>query len=542
MKKIGLILILGIIAFAPLSAQDYEGAVTFQSNRICEEGNNLVVEIVMNIHSSAVTKCQSMRLTPELSDGTNSVVMPYVEIQGKRRGQLNDRWETLRSKKYTYPEPYTTLRVNEKRGDITDETIDYSVAVPREAWMDGARLVVHQEIIGCYNEFRLFTFAMSGNVIPQPQAVQTGYVPSFEVVVMEPAPEVKHRSRQGQAYLDFPEAAGHDGGSGGGIVQDRDGFVHGYASSERYHDHRQGQAFLDFPVNKTVIYPDFRRNPEELTRIDDILNEIRNNPGVQIHDLYIHGYASPEGSYSNNDRLARERSYALKNYIQSRYNLPSNMFRVNYTAEDWNGLRDLVTRGDMPCQNQVVGIIDGNPSPDARKAQLQRLGGGSVWRMMLAEMFPGLRRVEYQVNYIIKDFTVEEAVSIIKEKGKEELLGHREMYLGARSFGKGTPQYEEIMIDRVLSFFPDDPIALSNAAALLIVRGDTETALQHLLRAGDFPAALNNLGALYLKLGELDEAESLLRRAAAGGISQAQYNLEQVRLKREDNAKNKGIK
>ncbi len=562
MKKIGLILILGIIALAPLSAQDYKGMVSFQSSELREEGGSLVADLAIHIHSGAIAKCESMRLTPELTDGRNRLALPYVEIQGKYRGRLNDRWETLRSKRVTYTEPYATVRVNEKHGEITDELVSYRIDVPYERWMDNARLVVHQEIIGCYNEFRLFTFAVESSVSHGAETVVTEsyapYMPMVEVVMVEPVPETKLRTKQGEAYLDFPDdqaltqqdSRHYPGGqdaAGGNIfydrrttsrsvqMQDQDPYGYGYASSATKHRSRQGEAYLDFPVNQTTIYPNFRRNPEELAKIEDIFNDIRNSTGVQIEDLYIHGYASPEGGYENNDRLARGRAFALKSYMQRRFGLSEKIFRVDYTPEDWGGLRSLVAGSDVAYRNQIIDIIDRSGSLDARKNQLKSLGGGSVWRMMLGEMFPPLRRVEYRINYSVRDFTTEEVVSIIGKQ--DELLSHRELYLGARSFGKGTPQYEEIIIDRVLRFFPDDPDALSNAAALLIARGDTATALSYLQRAGNSPAAQNNLGALYLQMGELDKAEPLLRSAAAAGIQQAQFNLEQLRLKREDNAR-----
>ena len=489
MKKIGLILILGLMLAAPMSAQEYRGVVSFQGNQLREVGDSLVVDLGIYIRSGAVAECQSMRLTPELADGLNSLEMPYIEIQGKHRGRLGDRWESLRSKKFAYEEPYTAIRLNEKRGVTTDTLISYRMTAPYETWMDEAQLVVHQEVIGCYHEFRLFTFAMNSKVALEPREP---YTPTFEVAFIEPAPETKRRSRQ-------------------------------------------GQAFLDFPVNQSVIQPNYRRNPEELAKIEEAFYDVKNNTDVNIQGLYVHGYASPEGRYNSNDRLARERSYALKDLMKRRFSLPEQMFRVDYTAEDWDGLTALVMDSDIAYKEQIIGTIETTVEPDARESKLTRLGGGAPWRTMLRDMFPGLRRVEYQIDYSVRDFTVEEIVAIIGKK--DDLLSHREFYLGARSFGKGTPQYEEIIIDRVLRFFPDDPVALNNAAAVLIERGEAGTARRYLERAGESPAAWNNLGALCLQAGDLDQAEALFKRAAAAGVREAQGNLEQVNLKRGDNVK-----
>lgn len=491
MKRTILILILGFLAFAPLSAQEYRGVVSFQGNRLREEAGNLIVDLGVHIGSGAVAECQSMRLTPELTTGEQALEMPYIEIQGKRRGRLNDRWEALRSKKQTYREPYCTVRVSpdSKHGAGTDTLVGYRMAIPYEAWMDDARLVVHQEIIGCHNEFQLLTFAMDSRVALESREP---YVPTFETVLIEPAAEVKRRSRQ-------------------------------------------GQAFLDFPVNQSVINPGYRRNPEELAKIDEAIFDIQNNSDAQIQGLYIHGSASPEGGYANNDRLARDRSFALRNCMMDRLGLSGRMFVVDYTAEDWDGLKALVLDSNIAYRDEIVDIIENTSDPERREARLIRLGGGVPWRTMLRDMFPALRCVQYQIDYSVRDFTMDEVVTIIGRR--DDLLSHRELFMGALTYGKDTPQYDEIFIDRIIRNFPDDPAALNNAAAVLIERGESVTARRYLDRAGENPATWNNRGILYMQAGDLDSAEALFDRAAAGGVEQAVSNLEQLRLKREDNIK-----
>ncbi|MBR1449822.1 MAG: DUF3575 domain-containing protein [Prevotella sp.] len=78
-----------------------------------------------------------------------------------------------------------------------------------------------------------------------------------------------------------------------------------------------GQAFLDFVVNKTDIRRDYRGNATELAKVDRTIDEVRLDPNVSIRHISIHGYASPEGSFQNNVRLAEGRAQAFKDYIQT---------------------------------------------------------------------------------------------------------------------------------------------------------------------------------------------------------------------------------
>ena len=90
-------------------------------------------------------------------------------------------------------------------------------------------------------------------------------------------------------------------------------------------------------MNRTEIDPQYRKNPEELVKIIRTIDLVKNDTNVLISNIDIHGFASPEGSYANNVRLAKERSNALKDYVRVLHRLPDNLFRVEFTAEDWDG-------------------------------------------------------------------------------------------------------------------------------------------------------------------------------------------------------------
>ena len=77
-----------------------------------------------------------------------------------------------------------------------------------------------------------------------------------------------------------------------------------------------GSAYLDFPVNQTTIQPDYRNNPSELAKIRRSIEAVRGNQFASITALTIKGYASPEGSYASNARLAEGRAKALLDYVK----------------------------------------------------------------------------------------------------------------------------------------------------------------------------------------------------------------------------------
>lgn len=65
-----------------------------------------------------------------------------------------------------------------------------------------------------------------------------------------------------------------------------------------------GSSFVDFAVSSTDINPDYRNNRAELAKIGHTLAAVRSNRFATITGVSVIGYASPEGAYELNARLA----------------------------------------------------------------------------------------------------------------------------------------------------------------------------------------------------------------------------------------------
>ena len=135
----------------------------------------------------------------------------------------------------------------------------------------------------------------------------------------------------------------------------------------------QGRAYLDFPVNKTTIYPDYRRNPEELQEIKRTIDVVKNDANVHITQIDIDGYASPEGGYKNNARLAQGRAEALKDYVMGQYEFSGDIFKVTSTPEDWAGLKKYVEENNIENKDEILEIIAGvnGSNEDAQEAKIK---------------------------------------------------------------------------------------------------------------------------------------------------------------------------
>jgi hypothetical protein len=264
----------------------------------------------------------------------------------------------------------------------------------------------------------------------------------------------------------------------------------------------QGHAFLDFPVNETVIYPDYRKNPEELARIHKSVDSALFDKTVVVTRITLHGYASPESPYSNNTRLAKGRTEALKNYLMRNYHFDASVFNNLYTPEEvkgyfWYDNKNFVETPEVPDyvlehRDELLRIIGKSMDPDAKEELMKKVGDGEPYRWLLEYVYPGLRHTDYIIEYKIRSFSVEKGRRLIYSH--PEGLSLEEMYKVAKSYEEGSENWLDALLIAVQRY-PDDRTANLNAACGCVMTSRLNDAKKFLKKAGNSSQAryVNNV-------------------------------------------------
>ena len=282
-----------------------------------------------------------------------------------------------------------------------------------------------------------------------------------------------------------------------------------------------GRAFLDFVVNKTDIRPTYRGNAAELAKVLQTIDVVRRDTFTTITHISIHGYASPESPYQHNAYLAQARAEAFAAYVQGLISLPKNLFTIQSTPEDWEGLSAALMDNGKWITDYVRAIVASDDDPDAKERQLKKMYPRE-WRWMLDSIFPALRHSDYEVFYTIRPFTVEEAARVIREKPQH--LSLNEMFLVANTYEPGSQDYNDVF-ETAVRMYPNDATANLNAAVIALEKNDLAAAKRYLEKAGDSPEAQNARAVIAIRENRLDDAEQLLRQCT---IPQAQHNLREL--------------
>lgn len=268
-----------------------------------------------------------------------------------------------------------------------------------------------------------------------------------------------------------------------------------------------GRAFLDFPVNETIIYPKYRRNPQELRRICNTISHALFDKSIQVTSISLHGYASPESPYSNNTRLATGRTTALMQFLRNKYKVSESLFHNQFTPEDWMNLRGFIAtegrrrvKGDIWYENasiletpeapacvrnnrdELLRVIDLDMNPDEKELLLKRVAGGEPYKWLLKNVYPGLRHTDYIVEYVVRSYPVKESKRIIYTH--PEALSVEEMYRVAKSYDEGSDGWFDALTIAA-NQYPEDKTANLNAACACVKLKRLTDAKRYLKGAGD---------------------------------------------------------
>ena len=160
---------------------------------------------------------------------------------------------------------------------------------------------------------------------------------------------------------------------------------------------------LYFRFDKAVVDKGCMDNARTLRHLEEVLSD--RSLTERIDSINILSFASPDGDRNYNERLARQRSTAVKGYLVWKYpHLDQYRIHPRPQGENWQGLRRLISDDkNLPNREEVLQIIDRNPDSNRCKALLRKLDGGRSYRYIQEKMLRYLRNAALCMVWIKPD-------------------------------------------------------------------------------------------------------------------------------------------
>ncbi|MCD7930141.1 MAG: hypothetical protein LUH15_01515 [Tannerellaceae bacterium] len=248
----------------------------------------------------------------------------------------------------------------------------------------------------------------------------------------------------------------------------------------------------------------------------------------------ISAYASPDGGVKLNTGLAERREKNTSNYVsrelkKQKVDVPVD---ANYTAQDWEGFRELVSKSNIQDKDLVLRVLSMYNDPEQREREIKNIS--SVFKVLADEILPQLRRSRLTANIEIIGKSDEE-ISALAKSNPAEL--NEEEILYAATLVKDCKEKEAIYV-KATELYPRSYRAWNNVGVMRYKAGDLAKAEEMFNKANSVQnnaEANMNLGLIALTKGDKAKAQQQFDNAA--GVNELSEALGVLYLQQGDYAK-----
>ena len=252
----------------------------------------------------------------------------------------------------------------------------------------------------------------------------------------------------------------------------------------------------------------------------------QDHEGLSLQNVEVSAYASPDGGFALNEKLANQRQQNAQGYVKQQLKqakLEGNI-ETSYTAQDWDGFQQLVAASNIQDKDVILRVLSMYKDPEEREQQIKNMSAG--FRELADGILPELRRARLTINYDVVGRDDQQIKEQLEKDAKE--LSVEEMLYAATLTDKLVEK--ERIYKQTTHIYPSDVRAFNNLATLAWQKGDYEDAQQWLTKArsvdGNCPEVQANLGLLALQKGDIEAAENFIGKAAgAYNVAEALGNL-----------------
>ncbi|MDR1723572.1 MAG: hypothetical protein LBR84_06520 [Tannerella sp.] len=253
-------------------------------------------------------------------------------------------------------------------------------------------------------------------------------------------------------------------------------------------------------------------NKEEVKDWQNLVENANEAPNQNV-SVEISAYASPDGGLSLNEALAEKREtntskYLAKELKKRKIDVPVD---AHYTAEDWDGFRDLVTKSNLQDKDLVLRVLSMYKDPEEREREIKNIS--TVFKSLADEILPQLRRSRLIANIEIIGKSDEEIASLAKSNAGA--LNIEELLYAATLTNSDAEK--ETIYTKASQLFPNDYRTWNDIGVQRFIAGDYEKAAELFAKANAVKKNSEsdvNLGLLALLKGDTDKAQQLLGNAS----------------------------
>ena len=274
------------------------------------------------------------------------------------------------------------------------------------------------------------------------------------------------------------------------------------------------EANIKFLVNQANLRKSELKN-NSVTEFVEMLKKINaDREGFNLSNVEVQAYASPEGGFKFNDKLAGKRQNVSEKYVKDQLKKTKMNANIDahYTAQDWDGFQRLVQASNLQDKDVILRVLSMYKDPEEREQQIRNMS--AAFRELADGILPELRRSRLIINYE----TIGRSDDQIKEQYNADaakLSADELLYFASL---QDTQADQEKVYKKTAELYDKDYRAYNNLATIALSKGDKAAAASYLAKALALDAnsaeSNANKGLMSLAAGNMAEAEAAIAKGA----------------------------
>ncbi len=286
-------------------------------------------------------------------------------------------------------------------------------------------------------------------------------------------------------------------------------------------------ATIHYLVNSSVVRPG-EVSDADVKAMAGFIKGFAKKGNIELKNLTIDAWASPEGELSLNENLAADRAKSAQGWARGELTRAKaeaakadGFYKLNPRGEDWDGFKKAMQSSDIADRDLVIRVLEMYSDVTKREQEIRNMA--ATYNEIADRILPALRRSEMKLNYERVGRSDEQITAT--SKSMPDSLNAEETHYAATLT---TDLNEQLRIYRDAErLFPNDYRGANNVGWVLMQQNklaDAEAQFQKANGIQDNPVSTNNLGVVARLKGDRKKAAEHYNKAMAGG-PEVKYNL-----------------
>jgi len=279
-------------------------------------------------------------------------------------------------------------------------------------------------------------------------------------------------------------------------------------------------ADIHFLINQANIRASQTDKPDYID-LNRKLIEASQSKDREIAGLTVNSYASPEGNYDFNEKLAQKRELSTTGLLEKQLKKDKitefGELTSSFTPEDWDGFKTLVEKSNIQDKDLILSVLSMYKDPEQREKEIRNLS--SVFNELADQILPQLRysRVMATINVIGKS---DQEMMELYASDPSRLSADEILYLATLTDDNARKMD---IYRKATQLYPNDYRTYNNLGMTEYVAGDFSAAKSDFEKAAGLnPSSKEvemNLGLISLLYKDYNKANMQL--GAAAGVPEA---------------------